>query len=387
MIDKKQPDELLDQHAIRNCRVPFRDLRVTNDAQRNNLLIAVENVLKNGPILMGSHVLDFEKRMAAYCERTDAVGVASGTCALYLALRSLNIGPGDEVLTSPMSWVATLNAILMAGARPVFVDVGRDQNINPTLIESAITKRTRAIVPVHFTGRLCDMMAISEVARVHNLLIIEDAAQAMGAMRATYRAGSVGDAAAFSLNPMKVFPGFGEAGAVVIDDLKVSDRLRALRYLGTERKEVCTQVSLNHKMDEIQAAMLVHGFELIDDLVEARVDMARRYSERLTGVVGCPEVPKSGDRSSNFFDYVIFSTARDSLRQFLHSHGIETKIKHPVLLCDHPAYPCDPRPEIPVADKLVSEMISLPLHKNLDVTDIDFVCDAIYRFCHGQKNR
>ena len=110
MIDKKQPDELLDQHAIRNCRVPFRDLRVTNDAQRNNLLIAVENVLKNGPILMGSHVLDFEKRMAAYCERTDAVGVASGTCALYLALRALGIGPGDEVLTSPLSWVATLNA-------------------------------------------------------------------------------------------------------------------------------------------------------------------------------------------------------------------------------------------------------------------------------------
>ncbi len=149
MIDKKQPDELLDQHAIRNCRVPFRDLRVTNDAQRHNLLITVENVLKNGPILMGSHVLDFEKRMAAYCERTDAVGVASGTCALYLALRSLNIGPGDEVLTSPMSWVATLNAILMAGARPVFVDVGKDQNINPTLIESAIAKHTRAIVPVH----------------------------------------------------------------------------------------------------------------------------------------------------------------------------------------------------------------------------------------------
>jgi dTDP-4-amino-4,6-dideoxygalactose transaminase len=236
---------------------------------------------------------------------------------------------------------------------------------------------------VHFTGRLCDMTAIARIAQEHDLLIVEDAAQAMGAQRGTYRAGSVGDAAAFSLNPMKVFPGYGEAGAVVTDDAAIDERLRNLRYLGTERKEVCAEIALNHKMDEIQAAMLLHGFDVIEDLVESRVAMARCYSERMLGIVGCPPVPPLGDCSSNFFDYVIFTQDRDGLRHFLHTQGIETKVKHPVLLCDHPAYPCKPRPQIPVADRLASQMISLPLHEKMDATDIDYVCDAIRRYCHG----
>ncbi len=376
-------DDILDQPVLEKARVAFRDLRITDAALRSELLASVEEVLKNGPILMGSRVVRFEERMAAFCDRASAVGVASGTCALYLALRALGIGSGDEVLTSPMSWVATLNAILMSGARPVFVDVGEDQNINPTLMASAITECTRAIVPVHFTGRLCDMTAIARIAQEHDLLIVEDAAQAMGAQRGTYRAGSVGDAAAFSLNPMKVFPGYGEAGAVVTDDAAIDERLRNLRYLGTERKEVCAEIALNHKMDEIQAALLLHGFDVIDDLVESRVAMARYYSERMLGIVGCPPVPPVGDCSSNFFDYVIFTQDRDGLRHFLHTQGIETKVKHPVLLCDHPAYPCKPRPQIPVADRLASQMISLPLHEKMDATDIDYVCDAIRRYCHG----
>ena len=178
-------DDILDQPVLEKARVAFRDLRITDAALRSELLASVEEVLKNGPILMGSRVVRFEERMAAFCDRASAVGVASGTCALYLALRALGIGSGDEVLTSPMSWVATLNAILMSGARPVFVDVGEDQNINPTLMASAITECTRAIVPVHFTGRLCDMTAIARIAQEHDLLIVEDAAQAMGAQRGT----------------------------------------------------------------------------------------------------------------------------------------------------------------------------------------------------------
>ncbi len=377
-------DDIWDQPALKEPRVAFRDLRITDTALRSSLLDSVGDVLENGPILMGPRVEQFEQRMAAYCGRGSAVGVASGTCALYLALRALGIGPGDELLTSPMSWVATLNAIVMTGAQPVFVDVGEDQNINPALLVSAITQRTRAIVPVHFTGRLCDMTAIAEVAREHDLLIIEDAAQAMGTQRNTYRVGSVGDAAAFSLNPMKVFPGFGEAGAVVTDDAAIDKRLRALRYLGTERKEVCIEISLNHKMDEIQAALMLPGFDRIDDLVESRISMARRYSERLRGIVGCPSVPSVGDQSSNFFDYVIFCEDREGLRYFLHAQGIETKVKHPVLLCDHPAYPCEPRPQIPVADRLASQMISLPLHDKLRKSDIDYVCDEIRRYCNGK---
>ncbi len=376
--------DILDQPVLEKPRVAFRDLRITDTSLRSSLLTSVDDVLENGPILMGRRVAQFEARMAKYCRRQNAVGVASGTCALYLALRAFGIGPGDEVVISPMSWVATLNAILMTGAHPVFVDVGEDQNINPELIPSAITEHSRAIVPVHFTGRLCDMEAISEIAQENNLLVIEDAAQAMGTRRSTYRAGSAGDAAAFSLNPMKVFPGFGEAGAVVTDCPEAAKRLRALRYLGTEAKEVCIDVSLNHKMDEIQAALLLHGFDLIDDLVESRVAMAGLYSERLKGMVGCPVAPESKDLSSNYFDYVIFVEDREELRHFLHARGIETKVKHPVLLCDHPAYPCKPRPEIPVADRLVRQMISLPLHDKMVDIDFEYVCDAIGQFCHAR---
>lgn len=373
-----------DQNIVDDYRICFRDLRVTNSIIRRELLSRVEEVLSTGPILMGPRVVEFEDQMAQYCGRRSAVGVSSGTCALYLALRACGVGPGDEVLTTPMSWLATLNAIVMSGATPVFVDVQEDQNINPSKLVDAITQRTRAIVPVHFTGRLCDMATIAEIARVSNLLVIEDAAQAMGAECPEYRAGSIGDAGAFSLNPMKVFPGFGEAGAVVTDNPEVEAKLRSLRYLGTENKEVCVDISLNHKMDEIQAALLLDGFDLIGNLVEARVTMARRYSEKLREIVGCPPVPPVGDCASNFFDYVIFVKDREGLRNYLYAQGIETKIKHPVLLCDHPAYPCNPRPQIPVADRLVREMISLPLHEKMDTTDIDYVCDSIYQYFHGE---
>ena len=351
-------DELFSQPVLQNAKVAFRDLRVMDPAVRKTLLQSFEEVLKNGPLLMGPRVEHFEERIAAYCDRSQAVGVASGTCALYLGLRALGIGSGDQLITTPMSWVATLNAILMTGATPIFVDVGEDQNINPTLVESAITQNTRGILAVHFTGRLCDMTAHSQIAKEHILVIIEDAAQALGAKRKNYKAGSLGDIAAFSLNPMKVFPGYGEAGALLTDDDEVAEKARVLRYLGTERKEVCVDLSLNHKMDELQAALLLHGFDL-------------------------PKAPLDSDVSSNFFDYVIFSPRRDELRSYLHTHGVETKVKHPVLLCDHPVYKCQPRPTIPVADRLVGQMISLPLHEKMERSDVDYVCQVISDFSNA----
>jgi len=368
---------------MNDYKVRFKDLRVTSRALRQQLLFAIDEILEKGPILMGPKVIEFESRIARYCDRYYSVGVSSGTDALYLALRACDIGKGDEVITTPMSWVATLNAIVMTGASPVFVDVGNDLNLNPTLLEGAITERTKAILPVHFTGRLCDMSEIAKIARKHGLLVVEDAAQAIGAETQRYRAGSMGDVAALSLNPMKVFPGYGEAGAVVMDDPEIEDRLRNLRYLGTRRNEVCTEVALNHKMDEIQAAMLLTGFDQIYDIVSARIEMARQYSCRLSGTVVCPAVAASYDRSSNFYDYVIMLDDRDHVREYLHTRKVETKIKHPVLLCDHPGYKSDPRPDIPVADSLVKRMVSLPLHDKMTTSDVDFVCNAIEECRNG----
>lgn len=373
--------ELFRQPALPGARVRFRDLAVTDVSVRQLLLNAVEEVLISGQLLMGPKVELFEKAMADYCGRQYCVGVSSGTDAVYLALRALGIGAGDEVITTSLSWVATLNAIVMTGAVPVIVDIARDQNIDPDKIEAAITNRTKVVLPVHFTGRLCDMTTIRHIADRHDLLVIEDAAQAMGARTETYRAGGLGDAAAFSFNPMKVFPGYGEAGAVVTDDASVDARLRELRYLGTKEKEVCVELSLNAKMDEIQAAMLLPGFDLLDGLIDKRIALARAYSEKLAGTVECPPPPEPGDYTSNFFDYQIYAPDRDGLRAHLAEKGVETKVKHPVLLPDHPAFSHLARPDIPVAEYIAGHMLSIPLHEKMTDEDVDYVVDAIQEYC------
>ena len=271
----------------------------------------------------------------------------------------------------------------MVGATPVFVDVGGDQNIDPQNIEPAITKRTKAIMPVHFTGRLCDMKMISDIAQENDLWVIEDAAQAMGAETTEYKAGSVGDVAILSLNPMKVFPGYGESGAVLTDNPEIDQRLRVTRYLGMKENEIFEEIELNHKMDEIQAAMSLTGFLDIDGIVNARIKMARQYSRSLATSVSCPTVPELNDRSSNFYDYVIFVDDRDGLRKHLDIKGIETKIKHLELLSEHPGCSGQSRPKLPVADSIVKRMVSLPLHDKMTVSDIDYVCDTVRDYCCG----
>ena len=317
MSKKEYEGPLYEQHALPESLVPFRDLRIVDSRFREELLQQVDDVLSNGPILMGPRVAAFEKQIAEYSKCRYCVGVSSGTDALYLALRTAGIGSKDEVITTPMSWVATVNAIRMLGATPVFADVDLDLNIDPNCIEPLISSRTRAILPVHFTGRLCDMDAISSIATKYDLLVIEDAAQSLGARTESYCSGSMGHLGTFSINPMKVLPGYGEAGAVVTNNKEFQKRLRTLRYLGTQEKEVCVEISLNYKMDEIQAAMLLVGLNKIDNIVETRNQLARRYSSSLAGIVGCPSIQDAGDYTSNYFDYVICAERRDDLRVYL----------------------------------------------------------------------
>src|SRR5262245_16925366 len=307
--------------SLRSPKVRYRDLAVDDPELRHRLLAAVDDVLRDGRLLMGPAVEQWERLIADYCGARFCIGVSSGTDAIYLALRACGIGPGDDVIVPAMSWVATVNAVVIAGATPVFVDIGDDLNIDVARIEPAITPKTRAILPVHYTGRLCDMAAIRAMAAAHGLLVIEDAAQAFGAADENGRAGGLGDAAAFSLNPMKVFPGYGEVGAVLANDEEVNERLKALRYLGTVNKEVCVEPALNFKMDTIQAAMMLVSFERVDPALDRRIAIATRYNEGLEGVVGCPRPPASPtDRSSVFFDYTITTPRRPELRRFLEAN-------------------------------------------------------------------
>lgn len=374
------------QPSLRNPKVRYRDLAVEDPDLRRRLLNAVDEVLRDGRMLMGPAVEEWEQRIAEYCGTQFCIGVSSGTDAIYLALRAHDIGPGDEVIIPAMSWVATVNAVVMTGATPIFVDIGDDLNIDVSQIEPAITSRTRAILPVHYTGRLCDMAAIRGIAEFHRLVVIEDAAQAFGAMDENGRAGGLGDAGAFSLNPMKVFPGYGEVGAVLTNDPKINERLRALRYLGTINKEVCIEPALNFKIDTIQAAMMLVSFDRLEPALERRLAIAARYHDGLQNTVGCPLPPASAqDRRSVFFDYTIKAARRPELHQFMEERGVEVKIRHPLLLPQHPAYRHLDRRTSPNAERLVKQILSLPIHEKLLDSQIDYVIGTISEFYENAR--
>ena len=359
-------------------RVRSADLSVTDSDLKRQLLDATERVLDHGMMLLGPEVTNFEAKFAKACDMPLSVGVASGTSAVYLALKALGIGPGDEIVTTPMSWIATLNAIRATGATPVFVDIGADLNIDAGQIETAITSRTRAILPVHFNGLLCDMPEILAIANRHRILVIEDASQAFGARMNGIPAGGFGDAGAFSLNPMKVLHGYGEAGAVTVRSSDIQEKIESLRYLGTINKEECLCIELNHKIDALQAALLSVSLDWYPQWIKVRQTNARRYFERLNGLVECPVVPD--DQRHVFFAYTINCDDRDQLKDHLVANGVEAAVKHPILMPDQPAHADLPPTELPQARRLVGRILTLPVHEKLSVDQIDYVCDCIGAF-------
>ena len=272
------------------------DLKVDDDKLRRELLDSVDKVLQHGRIMLGPEVMMLEEEIAKFVGTKYALGVDSGSSALYLALKSIGIGPGDEVITTPLTWIITLHAISTCGATPVCVDIGDDLNINPEAIESAITKSTKAIVPMHYSGQMCDMGRICEIAKKNNLFVVEDAAQAFGSEYKSKKAGSFSVAGAFSMNSMKPLAGYGEAGVIVTDEKEVYEKLRMLRHAGTQSdpKKVITNegfyVSLNHKMDTIQAAMLLIAMKNLPAKMARKNDIAKKYFKGLSGLVKCPEV-------------------------------------------------------------------------------------------------
>lgn len=359
-------------------QVPFLDLRVKDATLKDELLQAVDRVLTHGRILLGPEVDQFELKVAELSQRKYAVGVNSGTDALYFALRALDIGEGDEVITTSLSWIATANAVTLCGSRPVFVDITEDLTINAELIEAAITPRTKAILPVHFTGRLCDMTRISQIADEHGLYLIEDAAPAFGASYNGSKAGSFGHIGAFSMNPMKVLNAYGEAGAVVTDNEELRDKLVSLRYAGTINKEDCHEPSLNGRLDTLQAAMLLVGLDRLDDKISRRRAIAGFYDEALGEAVICPREHEG--YFNVYYTYTIVAERRDELKQHLESKGIETKVQHPILMPYHTAYRGLPKPNIPVAEDLVQRILCIPAHEDLSMDEADYVASSIREF-------
>ena len=371
-------------------KVPIFSLAVEDNGLRLELLDAVDKVLQHGMIMLGPEVGAFEEKIAQFVGTRYAVGVSSGSSALFLALKSIGVGPGDEVITTPLTWIITVHAIAACGATPVFVDVRDDFNINPDLIEPAITKATKAIVPMHYCGSMCEMDRICAIAEKYKIFVVEDAAQAFGAEYQSKKAGSFSKIGAFSMNSMKPLASYGEAGVVVTDDQEIYEKIRILRHAGTKSdptKRMITNeahyVSLNHKMDTIQAAMLSVAMKRLPQK-RARINaIAGRYTQMLSEHVKCPQTER--DDARTYFTYPIQTDRRDELKKHLTEKQIETKIYHIPLACDAPVYSHLKGADAPVARMALEKTLSLPCHEQLSDEQVEYVIHAVLEFFAMKK--
>jgi len=359
-------------------QILFLDLSITEE-ERVSIHQAIEKVFLHGKFALGPEVAQLETAVANYCQRKYAVGVGSGTEALFLSLRALNIGPGDEVITTSLSWIATAGAISMTGATPVFADIGEDLNIDPRSVEQLITSKTKAILPVHYTGKMCDMNALLEIAKKHNLYVIEDGAQAFGALYEGKPSGYFGDIGCFSMNSWKIFGSCGEAGMIVTDDEKIYQRLLFLRNNGIVNKETCVEHSLNFKMDTIQAAILLERLPKLNDKITRRREIASLYSRFLKLYVKTPE--EQTNNKDIYYTYQIQTPQRDALKKFLEGRGIETKILHSILMSQQPVY-VDSKKSTKHAEKIVKEILCLPAQDRLSDEEIKYIIDSVIEFFH-----
>lgn len=344
---------------------------------------ALREELKSCRFILGPAVQEFESSFARLCKTNYALGLNSGTDALFLALKALDIGHGDEVITVPNSFIAPTGAIVAAGAKPVFVDVDEEYNMDVNLIEGAITSCTKAILPVHLTGNPANMPKIMEIARKHNLYVIEDAAQSVGATINNKPTGSFGDFGCFSLHPLKNLNVWGDGGVITTDSKEYYEKLTLLRNHGLINRNEVEFLGYNSRLDTIHAIVANCVMKKLDSLTEKRIKNARRYDERLANISGFVSTPlRKKDVKHVFHVYVIRAHRRDELASFLEKNGIETKIHYPIPIhlqkgCHHLGYQ---QGDFPVCETQARSILSLPVHQLLTDDEIDYVTDKIKEF-------
>lgn len=365
--------------------IPILDLKAQHAAIERDLREAIDRVLRSGVFCLGPEVEAFETAVGHWTAPARAVGVSNGTDALLVALLALEIGAGDEVIIPPFTFFATASAVMRAGATPVFVDIEEHSfNLNPGLIEAAITPRTRALIPVHLYGQCAEMERISRIAQAHSLKIIEDAAQALGARRQGRRAGAWGDLACFSFYPTKNLGALGEAGLICSCDENLVQRCRILRNQGMEPRYEHHVIGGNYRMDALQAAVLGVKLRRLDAWNQQRQRRARLYDEALAdSPVIRPGVDPGNDHI--YHQYTIRTPRRDALAAHLQARGIASGIYYPIPLHLQPALRhLSYRPGLfPVAERVAQEVLSLPVHPELAEDDVLTVARAISAFFEG----
>ena len=366
-----------------SCRakrvIPLVDLQAQYETIKDEVNDAIRNVLEECDFILGAQVNEFEDAFAEYVGAKYAVGTSSGTSALMLALRALDIGSGDEVLTTPLTFTATAEAICHVGATPVFVDVDPSTFcIDPPKIEDAITARTRAIMPVHHYGNGCDMDSITRIAREHGLAVVEDAAQAHGATYHGKMLGTIGDIGCFSFYPGKNLGAYGDAGAVVTDRRDLAERIRALANHGRSKKYEHFEVGYGERLDTMQAAVLNVKLRHLSNWIERRRVLAERYNNLLQGLNVKRMMPTDGCLPS-YHIYAITVPDRERILHYLVNHGVKAGIHYPIPLHLQDAYAsldyCFG--DLPVSEEKANTEVSLPIYPEMSGSDVDYIVECV----------
>ncbi len=362
--------------------VPFIDFKVQSRRLEKDVKGAVARVLDSQQFILKENVLQLEEAIAKKIGARYAVGVASGSDALYLALWALGIGPGDEVITTPFTFFATVGAISRTGAEPVFADIDPDTfNLDPSDFERRITSKTKAVIPVHLFGLPCEMDAICKIAANHSLFVVEDAAQSFGAAYAGKQTASMGDAGSLSFFPTKNLGGAGDGGMVTTSSSDLAEKIKILRVHGSKKKYYHEVIGINSRLDEIQAAVVLTKLKYIDEWNAARQEHARRYSE---GLKGLPiQLPKDRPKAiSTFHIYSILSEQRDALSEYLSKKRIGNGVYYPLPIHLQPCYASlgYQKGDFTVSERVASKILALPMYPELTSKNVDYVIEAIRAF-------
>lgn len=369
-------------------RVRYWDYLPEYERHKSSILQIVDEVFASGRLILGSHVESFEKNFASFCGASFGIGVNSCTDALFLALKALNIGAGDEIITVANTAVPTVAAIRSAGATPVFADVESDTFLLDTgLLEQLITERTRCILPVHLCGQAVAMEPVLDIAARHGLLVVEDCAQAAGATYNGKKVGSMGIIGAFSFYPTKILGTFGDAGMLTTSAEEVAARLRRLRFYGMQGEYYAEEEGYNSRIDELHAALLDFRLQWLEEEVERRNGIATLYAEGLAGVGDIALPGTRADRDHRYYLYTIRTAYRDELQQYLGQNGIEARINYPypIHLMRGYSFLGYQEGSLPVTERLAGQILSLPMYGALPLQQATRVIETIKSFFTGRR--
>lgn len=363
--------------------VPFVNYPKQYHNMESEIDAAIKEILSNGDFILREQLRQFENNIASFLGTDYAVGLNSGTDALYLSLLAAGIGTGDEVITVAHTFLATVGAIVNSGAKPVLIDVGQDHNMNVDLIEDAVTPRTKAVIPVHLNGRLCDMEMIMEIAAEHNLIVIEDAAQALGATFDRKKAGSFGLVGCFSFYPAKILGTAGDGGLVATNDEAIARKIRALRDNGRVMgKDEVVGYGFNSRLDNLHAAILNVKLKYVPQWLERRREIAALYNDVLSDLpeLKLPPPPQvEGHYYDVFQNYVIRTKKRDELANHLQDSGVEVLISWSIPMHHQKALGLN-HFKLPETEAISREVLSLPMYPELSDEQVEFVVDTVHNF-------